>query len=79
MRSVLERMIPWTRSFGMTASATTRLPRVFSMCTWELFLSVAKLDSRKKRSMVGLVWAIQAHAAAVALPVRFWPAASPVV
>src|ERR671925_2024202 len=79
IRSVLERMICWTRRLGMTASATTRLPRVFSMLTCELFLSVAKFDSRKKRWIDGLLDAIQAQAAAVALPVRFCPAASPVV
>src|SRR4051795_12394046 len=66
IRSVLERMISWTRSLGITASAMTRLPRVFSMFTCELFLSVAKLDSRKNRSIVELWSAIHAHAAAVA-------------
>ena len=35
------------RSRGIVASATTRLPRVRRMFTWELFLSVAKFDSRK--------------------------------
>ena len=45
--SVSERMMRWTSSFGMRASATTRLPRVCSMFTCELFLSVAKFDSRK--------------------------------
>jgi hypothetical protein len=38
---------------GSTASATTRLPRVRSMLTWELFLSVAKFDSRKYCWMSG--------------------------
>ncbi len=33
-------------SAGTVASATTRLPRVRSMFTCELFLSVAKFDSR---------------------------------
>ena len=47
IRSVLERITRWTTSSGMVASATTRLPRVCSMLTWELFLSVAKFDSRK--------------------------------
>ena len=53
IRSVSERMIRLTRSFGITASATTRLPRVCSMFTWELFLSVAKFDSRKNCSTSG--------------------------
>src|SRR3712207_7542340 len=43
-----DRMIRWNSSFGIVASATTRLPRVFSMFTCELFLSVAKFDSRKR-------------------------------
>ena len=34
------------RAAGIVASATTRLPRVRSMLTCELFLSVAKFDSR---------------------------------
>jgi hypothetical protein len=49
------------------------------MFTWELFLSVAKFDSRKKRSIAGWFSTIHLQAAWVALPVRFWPAASPVV
>ena len=72
-------MTPSIRSLGITASATTRLPRVRSMFTCELFLSVAKFDSRKNCSIVGLFSTIQWQAACVALPVRFWPAASPVV
>ena len=51
--SVLERITDLNSSSGITASATTRLPRVFSMFTCELFLSVAKFDSRKKCSMSG--------------------------
>src|SRR3954449_4734419 len=74
-----ERMILWNSSLGIVASATTRLPRVRSMLTCELFLSVAKFDSRKKCSMGGQCSVIHLHAACVALPVRFWPAASPVV
>ena len=35
----------------LSVSATTRLPRVRSMLTCELFLSVAKLDSSRKRSI----------------------------
>ena len=35
-----------TSAAGSVASATTRLPRVWSMLTCELFLSVAKFDSR---------------------------------
>src|SRR4051795_12780086 len=77
--SVDEFMTDSNSAFGIVASATTRLPRVCSMLTCELFLSVAKLDSRKKCSMLGHLPAIHAQAAAVALPVRFWPAASPVV
>ena len=64
---------------GIIASATTRLPRVRSMLTCELFLSVAKLASRKNWSMSGYCSTIQWQAACVALPVMFWPAASPVV
>ena len=45
--SVSERMMRSISSFGIVASATTRLPRVRSMLTCELFLSVAKFDSRK--------------------------------
>ena len=63
----------------MVASATTRLPRVCRMLTCELFLSVAKLDSRKYCSIAGYCSTIQWQAACVALPVRFCPAASPVV
>ena len=72
-------MISWNSASGITASATTRLPRVRSMLICELFLSVAKLPSRKKRSMSGYCSTIQWQAAWVALPVMFWPAASPVV
>src|SRR3954451_11027517 len=79
IRSVFERMIRSNRSFGIVASATTRLPRVLSMFTCELFLSVAKFDSRKKCSIGGQLATIHLQAAAVALPVRFCPAASPVV
>jgi hypothetical protein len=46
MSSVFERMICSNSSFGTVASAITRLPRVWSMLTCELFLSVAKFDSR---------------------------------
>jgi hypothetical protein len=46
-RSVSACMSSLMRSRGTVASATTRLPRVRSMLTWELFLSVAKFDSRK--------------------------------
>ena len=46
--SVVVRMCFCTSSFESVHSATTRLPRVRSMFTWELFLSVAKFDSRKK-------------------------------
>src|SRR3954471_22423939 len=79
MSSESERMIRWKSSLGTVASAITRLPRVCSMLTCELFLSVAKLDSRKYCSMGGQCSVIQRHAAWVALPVRFCPAASPVV
>ena len=51
--SELEFMTSLNSASGIVASATTRLPRVWSMLTCELFLSVAKLDSRKKRSMPG--------------------------
>ena len=51
--SVSERITLFIRSLGITASATTRLPRVLSTLTWEVFLSVAKLDSRKNCSMPG--------------------------
>src|SRR3954451_17219395 len=71
MTSVLERMTDSNRRLGIVASATTRLPRVWSMLTCEDFLSVAKLDSRKKRSMGGQCSVIHLHAACVALPVRF--------
>ena len=53
MTSLLERITLWKSASGIVASATTRLPRVWSMFTCELFLSVAKLDSRKKRSIPG--------------------------
>src|SRR3954453_14414857 len=79
IRRESERMIFWKSSLGTVASATTRLPRVLSMLTCELFLSVAKFDSRKKRSIGGQCSVIHLQAACVALPVRFWPAASPVV
>ena len=46
--SVVVRMCFSTSSLGSVHSATTRLPRVRSMLTCELFLSVAKFDSRKK-------------------------------
>src|SRR3954452_344744 len=72
------RMMRKESSLGIVASAMTRLPRVRSMLTCELFLSVAKLDSRKYLSIGGQCSVIQRHAACVALPVRFWPAASPV-
>jgi hypothetical protein len=42
-----ERITRLSSSLGIVASATTRLPRVCSMLTCELFLSVAKFDSRK--------------------------------
>jgi hypothetical protein len=44
---VFDRITRSITAFVMTASATTRLPRVCSMFTCELFLSVAKFDSRK--------------------------------
>ena len=44
--SPVECMCSGISSAGTVASATTRLPRVRSMFTCELFLSVAKLDSR---------------------------------
>ena len=75
----LEFMTSLNSASGMTASATTRLPRVRSMLICELFLSVAKLPSRKNWSMSGYCSRIQWQAACVALPVMFWPAASPVV
>src|SRR4051794_38261802 len=66
IRSVLECMISRNSASGMVASATTRLPRVRSMLTCEDFLSVAKFDSRKKRSMgIGELATIHAQAAAV--------------
>ena len=68
-----------SRSAGSVISATTRLPRVWSMFTVEDFLSEAKLDSRAKFSISGRWEAIHLQAAAVALLVMFWPAASPVV
>src|SRR3954452_11746541 len=79
MSSEFERITDRKRASGIVASATTRLPRVCSMLTCEDFLSVAKLDSRKNCSIPGYSWMIQLQAACVALPVRFWPAASPVV
>ena len=45
--SLLERITRRSTSSGTVASATTRLPRVRSMLTCELFLSVAKAPSRK--------------------------------
>src|SRR5919202_4289367 len=60
IRAVFERMTRSNSSFGIVASAMTRLPRVWSMFTDELFLSVAKFDSRKKLSIVELWSAIQA-------------------
>jgi hypothetical protein len=77
--SLLECMISRNSRSGMIASATTRLPRVRSMLIWLDFLSVAKLPSRKKRSIPSWCFRIQWHAAWVALPVMFCPAASPVV
>jgi hypothetical protein len=62
---------------GIVASATMRLPRVRRTLIWEAFLSVAKLDSRKWCSIPGYWDWIHRHASWVALPVRFWPAASP--
>ena len=47
MSWVSERMMRRNSSFGTVASATTLFPRVRSMFTCELFLSVAKFDSRK--------------------------------
>jgi hypothetical protein len=46
------------------------------MFTCDVFLSVAKFDSRNHWSMSGYCRAIHWQAACVALPVRFWPAAS---
>src|SRR3954454_7581915 len=70
MRSVLEFMTARNSASGIVASATTRLLRVRSMFTCEDFLSVAKFDSRKKRSIgTGEFATIHAQAAAVALPV----------
>src|SRR2546423_15588661 len=63
-----ERMILWNSSLGIVASATTRLPRVRSMLTCELFLSVAKFDSRKKCSIGGQCSVIHFAAPAVAFP-----------
>ena len=78
--SLSERITPRSSSSGIVASAITRLPRVCSMLICEVFLSVAKFDSRKKLlDRPGTAATIQWHAACVALPVRFWPAASPVV
>src|SRR3954454_2224991 len=74
-----ERMIFWNSSLGIVASATTRLPRVRSMLTCELFLSVAKFDSRKKCSIGGQCSWMHLDAAWVGFAVRVWPAASPVV
>src|SRR5919112_6112108 len=65
MTSELERMTSRKSASGTVASATTRLPRVCSMFTCELFLSVAKLDSRKKRSIPGARLAQQLHPAVV--------------
>ncbi len=49
------------------------------MLICELFLSVARLDSRENCRIPGYLARIQAHADAVALPAMFCPAASPVV
>src|SRR3954469_24923966 len=64
-----ERMMRWKSSFGIVASATTRLQGVPSMFTCEDFLSVAKLDSRKICWIDGFCSTIHLHAANVALPV----------
>ena len=66
-------------SFLITASATTRRPRVRSVLIAECFLSVSMLPDSMYFGRAGCVAWIHSQAACVALPVMFWPAASPVV
>ena len=72
-------MMRLSGSLRMTASATTRLPRVSSMFSCECFLSVSMLPDSRYFAPPGWWAAIHSQAASVALPVMFWPAASPVV
>ena len=48
-------MISWSSSLRMTASATTRLPRVSSMLMWECFLSVSMPPERMYFGSPGII------------------------
>ena len=63
----------------MVASATTRFPRVRRTFIWECFLSVSIAPESTYLGCPGWFAAIHSHAAEVARPTMFWPAASPVV
>ena len=76
---VSTRMRRSSTSFLITASATTRRPRVRSVLIAECFLSVSMLPESMYFGCAGWVSRIHSQAANVALPVMFWPAASPVV
>ena len=76
---VSTRMTRLSTSAGMTISAITRRPRERMRFIAECFLSVSVAPDSMYSGCSG--WASRSHsqAAWVALPVMFWPAASPVV